>query len=105
MRFAPILRHAAQNSTPYCPMPSNSSCTTETRRNCVSLQQRGNVFGDLLRSAEPSDPFVTAREQTVVRTDEFHPARLERGHVRRGGRVLPHLAVHGRRYNQPGIGV
>src|SRR5258705_13766897 len=65
----------------------------------LSAQQLQYALRNLLHRPQPPDPFVTAREHPLVRTDEFCAALFQRLHVFLRRRVQPHLAVH-RRCNQ-----
>ena len=53
------------------------------------------LVDDVCDWGETPDAFVAAGEETVVGADELVAPRAERGGVADGGRVEPHVAVHG----------
>ena len=67
-----------------------------------ALRAAGGPGGELLGLGQPPGPAVGAGEAADGRFHHDTPRRAERGHVVLGGRVLPHLGVHGRARTPPG---
>src|SRR3974377_1097843 len=76
----------------HCSWPGFIKVISETE---ISAQQFRNACGDGLHQPQTSETFVTAGEDPLVRPNEFHAARLERGGVSLRGRVPPQSFVHG----------
>jgi competence protein ComEC len=66
----------------------------------TTAQQGLHRIDNRLDRSQPPAAFVTAGQQTAVRTDKDRPTFPQDPHIGHSGRMLPHVAIHRRRNQQ-----